>query len=89
MMYVIIARRMVLRLPIHCNNMHAIKAAGMAPIGGELAAIEIHSALCSRNFQNVKLRLQDTILQPFRFYMKSNFGKFKWSEMSILAILEF
>ena len=41
MMYEIIARRMVLRLPIHCNNMHAINAAGMAPIGGELAEIKI------------------------------------------------
>ena len=44
-MYEIIARRMVLRLPIHCNNMQAINAAGMAPIGGELAVIEILAIL--------------------------------------------
>ena len=45
--------------------------------------------LCSRNFQNVKLKKHGVeILQFARFYMKSNFGAFKQSKMSFLALLE-
>ena len=48
-------------------------------------------ALCSRNFQNVKLKLdfvEMIILPPVWFYVKSNFGEFKRSKMSFLAIWE-
>ena len=49
----------------------------------QLGNVCSRSALCSRNFRNVKLRLDFVdfiILPPFRFYMKSNFGEFKRSK---------
>ena len=46
-------------------------------------------ALCSRNFQNVKLRLDFCwkliTLLPLQFYVKSNFGKFKRSKNVIFG----
>ena len=48
--------------------------------GRELMKITC-KALCSRNFQNVKLRLDFvTIIILLRFYVKSNFGEFKQSK---------
>ena len=49
----------------------------------------ITTPLCSRNFQNVKTRLDFvkiwSFFPPLRFYMKSSFGKFKWSKDVILV----
>ena len=44
-------------------------------------------ALCSRNFQNVKLNGLTLLkfVPPLRFYAKSNFGEFKRSENVIFA----
>ena len=43
-----------------------------------------YDTLCSRNFQNVKLRLDFVDIWWFyshsNFYVKSNFGEFKWSK---------
>ena len=47
------------------------------------------TSLCSRNFQNVKLRLDCwilvVILSPLRFYVKSNFDEFNRSKDVIFA----
>ena len=48
-----------------------------------LIVLETTKPLCSRIFQNVKLSSQ-----LLRIYVNSNFGKFKRSKLSILAILE-
>ena len=44
---------------------------------------DLSLALCSRNIQNVKLRLD--ILSPLRFYVKLNFGEFKQSKNVIFG----
>ena len=48
------------------------------------------TALCSRKFQNVQLRLDCwnlIVLLPLWFYLKSNFGEFRMSKNVILTIL--
>ena len=54
----------------------------------KMAKIQVKSqcALCSRNFQNVKLRLD--LVEIWQFYVKSNFGKFKQSIMAFFEILD-
>ena len=49
-------------------------------------------ALCSRNFQNVKLRKHAwcgnlTICLPLRFYVKSNIGEFRRSKDAIFGTI--
>ena len=54
-----------------------------------LINIILYCALCSRSFQNVKLKLYFCwyliILLPLRFYVKSNFGEFKRSKNVIFG----
>ena len=50
-----------------------------------------HIALCYRNFQNVKLRIDfvENNFTALRFYVTSNFGKFKWAKNVIFGPFEF
>ena len=53
--------------------------------------LDLTITICSRNFQNVKLRVKtaqcwnSTTCLPLRFYVKSNFGEFKQSKNVIFG----
>ena len=55
--------------------------------GAPPGQVSKHTSLCSRKFQNVKLRLCWNLMisPPLWFYVKSNFGEFKRSKNVIFA----